>query len=189
MKNKNILPEKLQPLSGIIYFAIILLVAHFFWKFFVLGDESDTVVTFFGLDISHPFNVASAHVAQVTHNILNAIGFDNLLKPNNVVQHCESKQAVRVVWGCTGIKQAYIFFCIIAFYKGSWKNKLWFIPMGLLVIYLFNIFRIAFITAVIDNYPQYFDLLHEHIFKYAFYAVIFLMWVWWNEKFATIKKD
>jgi len=59
------LPAKIVPYNGVIYFVVILLASHFFWKFTVLGDESDTLVTFFGLDISAPFNYL-----QVTYRVL-----------------------------------------------------------------------------------------------------------------------
>lgn len=170
--------------KSVLYFIIILLASHFFWKFFVIGDESNDVVRFLGMNVSYPFIVMSEHIANLTHKVLNFIGYETTLYPNNVVRHNESLRSVWVIWGCSGIKQAYIFFCIIAFYKGPWKHKLWYIPLGLIVVYLFNNFRIIFITAIIDKYPAQFHLWHEYIMKYAFYGIIFLMWVLWNEKFV-----
>ncbi len=180
------LPAKIVPYSGVIYFVVILLASHFFWKFTVLGDESDTLVTFFGLDISAPFNYLASHVARVTADLLQTLGFSVQLEPNNVLRH-ENNTAVRIVWACTGLKQAYIFICIIAFYRGPIIKKLWYIPAGLVVVYLFNIFRIAAITAIIEQHPGWFDILHEHLFKYLFYVVIFGMWVLWEEKISRKK--
>jgi hypothetical protein len=34
----------------------------------------------------------------------------------------------------------------------------------------------------IEFHPEWFDLLHEYIFKYLFYGMLFLLWVWWTEK-------
>lgn len=177
------LPAKIVPYSGVIYFVVILVASHFFWKFTVLGDESDTLVTFFGLDISAPFNYLASHVARVTADLLQTFGFSVQLEPNNVLRH-ENNAAVRIVWACTGLKQAYIFICIIAFYRGPIVRKLWYIPAGLVVVYLFNIFRIAAITAIIEQHLGWFDILHEHLFKYLFYVVIFGMWVLWEEKIS-----
>lgn len=170
--------------SGIVYFIIILLASHFFWKFFMQGDESGDQVTFWGLNISQPFIYMAEHIAIYTHKILNLLGFETTLYPNNIIRHDVSRNAVCIIWGCTGIKQAYIFFCIIAFYKGPWKHKAWFIPVGLVAVYLFNFFRIVFITGIMDKHPAQFDFWHEHVSKYAFYALIFLLWVFWNEKFV-----
>lgn len=174
-------PEKLIPLKGIIYFFIILLGAHFFWKFTMLGDESDLVVTFFGLDLSAGFNLMVNHVAKVVYDILSVLDYNVQLEGNNVIRH-DNGVAVQIVWACTGFKQAYIFITIIAFYKGPLLKKMWFIPAGLIVVYLFNIFRILMIVASIRENPDSFEFLHEGLYKYLYYGVIFLMWVLWEEK-------
>lgn len=180
MKSRFKIPESIEPYSGIIYFVVLLMLSHFFWKFTVLGDETETVVTFFGMNISAPFNLMADHVAKVTTRMLEIMGYSISLSADNVVRH-DNNVAVHVVWACTGLKQVYIFVCIIAFYRGTLKNKLWFIPLGLLVVYLFNIFRIVAITALIKEHPEWFYILHEHVFKYLFYVIIFGMWILWEE--------
>lgn len=179
--------KKLSPYSGVLYFVILLIVSHFFWKFTVLGDDSDNRVTFFGLNLSGLFIFMSAHVAEATTALLHFFGINAQLEPFNIIRH-DNGQAVRIVWSCTGLKQAYIFMCIIAFYRGSTLHKLWFIPTGLLVVYAFNIMRIAMISAITRNHPDWFDFLHEELFKYLFYAVIFGMWFFWEEKIVPLNK-
>jgi len=182
------LPEKLQPYRGVIGFAVILLISNLFWKYNVLGDESNTQVTFWGLDISGPFIFMARHVSEVITMILHFLGWNISLNAANVVRH-DNGNSAQIIWACSGLKQAYIFFCIIAFARGPWSKKLWFIPLGLLVVYLFNIFRITFIVACIDRHPDWFDFLHQYFFKYIFYGVIFGMWVYWEEKIAEkVKK-
>ena len=176
--------EKIEPYKGVIYFATILMLSNLFWKYNILGDESyslDSKVTFWGLDISSPFSWMADAIAKSTLFILNLLGFNVTLDIGNVFRH-ENGFNVQVVWACTGLKQAYIFFCIIAFYRGPWKKKFWFIPLGLVVVFLFNLFRIAFIIGIVGFYPHWFEFLHIIVFKYLFYGVIFLMWVYWEEK-------
>jgi len=180
------LPEKLVPYSGIIYFVFILVISHFTWKYTVLGDESDTLVSFFGLDISPPFVWMSHHVASASVAVLHFFGSNIELEPNNVLRN-ENNNAVRVIWACSGIKQAYIFFCIIAFYRGPWLKKLWYIPLGLALVYLFNIFRISSIAAMVEQHPDWFRFIHEYFFKYLFYGMIFGLWVLWEEKISVRK--
>lgn len=174
-------PEKLNPLKGIAYFFVILLVAHFFWKFTMIGDESDQVVTFLGIDLSVGFNLMVNHVARVVCDILSFMGYHIQLEGSNVLLH-DNGVAVKIVWACTGLKQAYIFIAIIAFYKGPFLRKLWYIPAGLVIVYLFNIFRIMMIVASIRENPDSFEFLHEGLYKYMYYGIIFLMWVLWEEK-------
>ena len=92
------------------------------------------------------------------------------------------KAVIDIVWSCSGFKQAYIFFTVIAFYAGKHIHKLWYIPLGLVVVYVFNVFRIALITYLLRDNLGWFDVLHEGS-KYVFYAIIFLIWVIWAEKF------
>lgn len=179
-------PAKLEPYKGVIYFVTILMVSNLFWKYNILGDESlslNSKVTFWGLDISSPFTWMANAIAKATISILNLFGSNVTLNTGNIFRH-ENGFAVQVVWACTGLKQAYIFFCIIAFYRGSWRKKIWFIPLGLIVVSLFNLFRIAFIIGIVGFYPDWFQFLHITLFKYLFYGVIFLMWVYWEEKFV-----
>ncbi|MDO9152598.1 MAG: hypothetical protein Q7U47_02625 [Paludibacter sp.] len=98
-------PEKLIPYKGVIYFVIILVSAHFFWKYTVLGDESDTIVTFFGIDISAPFTFMADHVLRFVNNILSMLGYNITAESNNILRF-DNRNAVRIVWACTGIKQA-----------------------------------------------------------------------------------
>lgn len=182
-----IFPEKLRPYKGVILFAVILMISNFFWKYNVMGDEDsglNSVITFWGMEITPPFVFMAKHVAHVTESILHFFGFNATLQPDNVLRY-KNGNAVQIIWACTGLKQAYIFLCIIAFNRGSWKKKLWFIPLGLIVIYSFNIFRIVCISAAIGNHPDWFEFLHLYFFKYLFYLIIFFMWVIWEEKLAN----
>ena len=187
-------PEKLEPYKGVIIFFVILMGTNLFWKYDVQGDESLTVnslVTFWGLDISAPFTWMAYHVAHVTVFLLHLTGSKVVLEPSNILRY-PNGNSVLIIWACTGIKQAYICFCILAFSRGSLLKKLWYIPLSLLVVYFFNIFRIVFIVASIENHPGWFNFLHLYAFKYVFYGLIFLMWVFWEEKFVekkTLIKD
>jgi exosortase/archaeosortase family protein len=183
------LPPKIEPYKGVLLFVIIMFAANYFWKFTVKGDESDEIVTFLGYNISEPFNWKAGHVAYVSAFLLDLTGYDVSLNEHNIIRH-DNDLGIRIVWACTGFKQMFIFSMIMLFYPGPWRKKLWFIPAGLFVAYLFNIFRIAFILAVIKFDPVKFDFLHEVVFKYIFYGIIFLMWVLWEEvvKYPGMRK-
>ncbi|HLP06241.1 MAG TPA: exosortase/archaeosortase family protein [Paludibacter sp.] len=184
-------PEKLKPFKGVIWFAAILICSNYFWKYNITGDESsriDSEVFLWGMDISAPFVWMARHVTHLTQIILNSLGMDLTLVPTNILRH-PNGNSVQIIWACTGLKQAYIYFCIIAFYRGPWVKKLWYIPLGLLVIYAFNLFRISFIIGVVGQHPDWFHFMHLYLFKYTFYLIIFLMWVWWEEKISLTKNN
>jgi len=182
--------KKFEPIRNITLFFVVLLVANLFWKYNVLGDESTTAgssVTFWGLNISAPFIWMSGHVAHVAAFVLQFFGSQVSLLPSNILQYSNGN-SVQVIWSCTGIKQAYICFCILVFSWGPWKRKVWYIPACLLVVYLFNIVRISIIVGCIENHPHWFQLLHHYIFKYLFYGIIFLMWMFWEENIVNRPK-
>jgi len=190
MIHKLKFPEKLKPFKGVILFGIILMGSNFFWKYDVLGDEAksvDSMVTFWGFNISAPFLWMAHHVSLVSITILHFFGSNVVLDPANILRHANG-HAVQIIWACTGIKQAYICFCILAFSRGPWLKKIWFIPLSLLVVYAFNIFRITFIVACVENHPNWFEFLHLYAFKYVFYGIIFLLWVLWEERFVDQDK-
>ena len=178
------LPKKLEPYRGVILFAVVLMISNFFWKYDVIGDEAkdvDSMVTFWGMNISAPFIWMAHHVSSVCYSILHYLNSAVSLNPQNIF-HYSNGNSVQIIWACTGLKQMYICFCIMAFARGSWAKKLWYVPLTLFVVYSFNIFRIAFIVACIENHPHWFHFLHLYAFKYSFYGIIFLMWVFWEEK-------
>jgi len=184
------LPEKLLPYKGVILFFVVLMGANLFWKYNIQGDDSmnaDSMVTFWGVDISAPFTWMALHVARVTTFILHILGSNVVLEHSNVLRYLNGN-SVLIIWACTGIKQAYICFCILAFSSGPQIKKLWYIPLSLVVVYVFNIFRITFIVACIENHPDWFQFLHLYAFKYVFYGIIFLMWVYWEEKIVGINE-
>lgn len=175
------LPEKLVPFKGVILFAIILMVSNYVWKFCITGDEESTIVTLFGWDISAPFTWMAHHVSHLATTLLLFLGYSVTVDEYNVLHHANG-HSVQIIWACTGIKQMYICFCILAFARGDWRKKLWYVPLGILVVYLFNVFRITFIIACVEQHPEWFEFLHLYAFKYMFYGIIFLMWVYWEEK-------
>lgn len=184
------LSDKLIPYKGILLFAVILMASNFFWKYNVIGDESENInstITIWGCNISAPFIWTAHHVARVCESLLGLFGSEVQLSTQNFLFY-PNGNSVQVIWACTGLKQAYIFFCILAFYRGPWKHKLWYIPLGLIIVYAFNIFRISFITYCISTHPNWFTFLHLYFFKYLFYLLIFALWVIWDEKIVAKTK-
>lgn len=174
--------EKTAPYKDILLFAIALFGANFFWKYTITGDENSTgPILWFGLDISAPFLWLASHIAQVVYELVSLTRDSIWLYLPDVLRY-NNGNAIRIVWGCTALKQSFIWICIMAVARGSWKHKLWFVPLGLVCIYMFNILRIYLITLAMELHPDWFEFLHAYLFKYMFYFMLFMLWVWWNEK-------
>ena len=44
-----------------------------------------------------------------------------------------------------------------------------------------------FIVAIVGHHPEYFEILHGFILKYAFYIFIWSLWLLWEELFVKYK--
>ncbi len=108
---------------------------------------------------------------------------------NRVFYYAENNGYVSVNHSCSGLKQFYQWVILMLLYPGPWKHKAWFIPMGLGIIHIVNLFRIVGMTFVTINVPQHWDLIHDYVMRPFFYVVMFALWVWWNEKFYHKSKS
>lgn len=171
--------DALRPYTDIILFVVALLAANYFWKFTVLGDEGGEQVTWFGMNITRPFDILAAHIANAVYWLVH-LTRDTIHHLRDNILWFTSGSSVKIVWSCTALKQSFIWLIIMLVARGKWLRKLWFIPLGWAGIYIFNILRITWITMIIEHHPELFELMHTYIFKYLFYLMLFGMWVWWT---------
>lgn len=176
----------LKPYTDIILFVVALLAANYFWKFTVLGDEGGIQVMWLSIDLTRPFDAMAHHIANLVYWLI-ALTNDHvhLIDPNLI--QFDTGTGTRIVWSCTAIKQSFIWIIIMLVARGNWKHKLWFIPLGLACTYLFNIIRITLIAMAIEHHPELFNFLHEYLFKYLFYGMLFCLWLWWTHHIRYIK--
>ncbi len=89
---------------------------------------------------------------------------------------------------CNGLTlfSIYVFFLIS--FPGRVLSKIYFSVIGVVVIHICNILRIFALCLVALHYPQYLDFNHTYTFTIIMYAIIFLMWYIWLNKFSKSKK-
>lgn len=173
--------ERISPYRDIIIFMVTLVVANYFWKFTMEGDEDGEMVTWFGLNVTWPFDVMSRHIASAVYWLTDLFR-DTVSMTDDYTVHFDSGSGTRIIWGCSGLKQAFIWMMLILTVRGGWKQKSWFIPVGWVFCYAFNILRIFLITLLIEFNPDWFPVLHDWIFKYLFYIMLFGLWWLFVEK-------
>lgn len=179
------LKTALAPYADVIIFMLTLLVANYAWKWTVIGDESNISVTWFGVDITAPFDWFAANTAAAVYWLISLFR-DTVYMSDALTIRFESGSGTRIVWACTALKQSFIWLCLLLTTRGGWKHKLWFIPFGWLCIYLFNILRIALIALFIEFHPDWFHMLHDYLFKYLFYGMMFALWLWFVERIRYV---
>ena len=190
------LKQRFEPYRDVIVFIVTLLVANYAWKWTMTGDEHGDMVTWLGMDVTAPFEFMACHVASMVYWLVSLVR-DTAYMPDEHTIRFASGTGTTIIWGCSGLKQSFIWLCLILTVlptanadaksrKSLWLHKLWYIPVGWVCCYAFNILRIFLIALFIEYHADWFHVLHDYIFKYLFYAMLFGLWVIFVEKIRSI---
>jgi exosortase/archaeosortase family protein len=100
---------------------------------------------------------------------------------NGVTIRLNNRGSLEVFEGCSGLKQYAQFGILILMCRGSLLRKLIYIPLGITIVHLVNIIRMAGLSLIILYGPGLWHAGHDVVFKVLFYVVIFSLWVFWND--------
>lgn len=106
----------------------------------------------------------------------------NRLKKPLVAISTPSRVVLDVYEGCNGINVVIVFLTFIVAYQGfnqSKKKMIWFVPMGIVTIWMANIMRIFLLYFVASYYKIYFYFVHKYVFTLFLYAIVLFLWWWW----------
>ncbi len=104
-----------------------------------------------------------------------------------VINSNDTYSFISVAPECTSLKQWLHWLFLMLIFPGPWKHKMWYIPLGLVIIEFINVVRVVGITLCMIPFPNHFDFFHDYFFKTFFYLMIFVMWMIWVEKFLHKK--
>lgn len=94
----------------------------------------------------------------------------------------------RIVEGCNAISVMILFLAFVVAFKGKWKTTVLFCVLGIVVIHLLNVLRIALLSMALIKYPESEHFLHGVLFPAAIYGTVFLLWFIWVNKFSDHAK-
>ncbi|MBX2963376.1 MAG: exosortase family protein XrtF [Cyclobacteriaceae bacterium] len=133
---------------------------------------------------------ATVFVTNQSAVLLNVFGEDTYTKPKlntrTISIYKGSRIVVNVFEGCNGINVAIVFVAFMAAFGGDRKKMLWFIPLGLALIHVANLFRVSGLFLVAEYFQQYFYYIHKYAFTASIYVMVFLLWWIWIEKINKI---
>ncbi|MDO4762874.1 MAG: exosortase family protein XrtF [Flavobacteriaceae bacterium] len=127
-------------------------------------------------------------IAQQSNLCLNKVGYKTeLIDATNELHFYVNQFWVSImVEGCNAISIMILFLAFIfAFYQGG--KTFWFAGVGLLVLYIINVARIALLNIILLEFPKYSKMSHDYLFPAVIYGGVVLLWVIWI-KFFVIKK-
>lgn len=177
---------KLAPFWGMFYFAALLLLTHFAWKYSFseslrMGGEAQ-VWLWQTFDCTAFFNkIADIQCQFIDWMFKDVFGIDGYtLRGHRFYNVLPERSVVGIVWSCSGMKQLFIFTVMLLFYPYGHKHKLWAIPVFGLFMWLLNMVRLMVLLYHTQQVPADFELWHEGS-KYVFYAIMFGCWVFWED--------
>lgn len=184
---------KLKPYWGMFYFAGMLLLTHYAWKYSFTESlqmgGAPQVWLWQTFDCTQFFDACVDYLCKIIDwvfaDVFGVADYDIMAHRFYILE--PARFVIGIVWSCTGLKQLFIFTVMLLFYPYGHKQKCWAIPAFGVVILLLNIVRLLVLLYHVKHVPSDFDLWHEGS-KYVFYAIMFGMWVLWEDivrKYAT----
>jgi len=99
------------------------------------------------------------------------------------------KYVARIIEGCNSLSVIILFASFIVAFSGKPKTTFFYILSGSVLIYVANLVRVVILAAGLYHYPWRKDILHTVIFPAIIYGMVFLLWVFWVNRFANLKKQ
>jgi len=91
---------------------------------------------------------------------------------------------------CNALTLFMFFALFVIAFPGNIKKKLWFIPLGIVIIHFTNVLRVVALITINYYAPQYIEFNHTYTFTILVYSIIFLLWMWWvNASLKELKAN
>jgi exosortase/archaeosortase family protein len=174
---------KWEKIRAVLWFCLITVIIHFAWRFWVNSLNYFPVKNFMS-QLSGFFTVLVFDQSTwfITHI------FNMKISISENVFSCPSNYSIAINESCSGIKQILQFALLLMIIPGPWKKKLWYIPLGMVIVHFTNILRISLLSVVANNWPAKMQYYHDNWLRILFYVVIFLLWLIWVEWIGSKNK-
>lgn len=168
--------KKLEPIVDVALFILITLVIHYTYRYWVTQQYYPIIESMAAM---HDYLSGRVFI-ESSWFIQHVLGMEITIVDRTMYWANEGYIAIN--HGCSGLKQMIQFALLMMVFPGPWKHKLWYIPMGIFIVHLTNLFRIIGLAVVLVSVPDYWKFSHDYLFRPFFYVVIFSLWVYWVEK-------
>lgn len=166
--------RRMYGMKDIIAFLFLTLVIHFGWRFWEnrlgLVPIHDLMTAF--------MNWLANEVMLQSIWLLNTLAGYNVYADGTIIRF-PSGYDLGIGSSCSGMKQIMQFVLLLLVYRGKWQHKLWFIPLGAVLVHITNLFRIFFSGVLSMNHPEWMRFAHDNVLRWMFYLVICGLWMYW----------
>jgi len=131
-------------------------------------------------------------VAKQSKSLLEVLGKEVEVEPS-AIEPCmnliyEGKFVARIIEGCNAVSVMILFAAFVFAFSAKWLKTVGYIVTGCFIIHALNVIRIALLAIALYHYPESEHLLHGVVFPLFIYAVVFVLWVLWLQKFSGYAK-
>ena len=171
-----------EKVRGLFWFCFITLVVHALWRiwsgnfqFAPIQSGVNTITSFLIVQVYNETIFILDHILNLSVT----------LEPQTII----TSNKIKLIFGAgaAGLKQMCQFIILILLFPGFWKNKIWFIPLGIIIIHFTNVFRMLCFVVLAIHWPQQIQYAHDNYLRLLFYIVIFILWLFWVEKINYLK--
>ncbi|MEM5540675.1 MULTISPECIES: exosortase family protein XrtF [unclassified Olleya] len=131
-------------------------------------------------------------VANQSKNLLENFGYSTQVIPHpnepSMKLILEGKYLARVIEGCNGMSIIILFVSFIVAFSGKIKTTVLYLLSGSVLLYVVNLLRIVILSIGLYHYPWRKEELHTVIFPAIIYGMVFLLWMFWVNRFSNINK-
>ena len=167
-----------RAVEDILLFLVITLAVHFGWRYWAYGLHYAPVAR----EIIAASQFTVHQLVIQTSWILDHLFGVGLTRDGNILWF-DNSYGLSINDSYSGFKQIAQFVLLMLLFPGPWKHKAWFIPAGMIILYLTNLFRLLMLGLTLNYIPQHHHLIHGYLLRALFYVVIFLLWVYWVSRF------
>jgi exosortase/archaeosortase family protein len=177
-KIKSLFTEpRYKHFRDVFWFAVITLAIHYSYRFWAIGLDYWPIQEWMT-------GLHQAMTSWVFHQSVwvnrDILGIPMELSGQTMT--FENTSWITINGSCAGDKQILQFMLLLLIYPGMRKHKLWYIPLGMLIIHGTNILRIVLLSLVSVYKPEWWHLAHNTVLRGMFYVVILILWIIWVER-------
>ncbi|KJD37291.1 molecular chaperone GroEL [Tamlana sedimentorum] len=167
----------------ILTFLVVYAVLTFAYKFYLQFSSGNTYYPDY---ITHT-------LAKQTEVILNDLGYAAKVEAHanepSMKLILNGTYLARIIEGCNSVSVIILFISFVIAFSGTFKTTVFFIVFGSVLIYIVNLVRIVVLSVGLYKYPQHEHVLHTVIFPAIIYGMLFLLWIFWVNRFSKLKNN
>lgn len=109
--------------------------------------------------------------------LLNISGFDVTYLNQEIFM--QGTRVIHIGTPCNGLAFFGLFTCFVLAFPANLKSKAIFLPVGIVLIHLLNLFRVQFLVVNYCYFNSSFEFNHHYTFNVVVYGLMLILWITW----------